>query len=195
MTLDELLEIDDVNAALQEKFDRRGQEIKPEDTNTRLGSYLQNLVEDLIKALWQRTDTLVSGSAVQIFDTRTTGSTNTGSIAAGGSGEFEIEMPTERVSVQWLRVRANSGESGPGGRIRFYSDSARTKLVYDSDMKLGDPPVDVDDFVDGMAWGAFDEDGGGLELDEDDVPHIYGTVNNGGSGPSTFTVRLVAICY
>lgn len=191
MTLAEIL--DSCAALLQVKRDRRGSEVSEANTNTRVGQVWLNFVDDFLLSLKQQIEGVAAGSA-QMKDTRFTGATTTASISAGADGDFEIAFPTERVHVWWLRVRSNSGESGPGGRIQLFADSLRTKTIYDSNLVMGDPPVDVDDFVDGMSWGAFADDGSGLELDGSDVPHMYGTITNGGSGASTFTVRVVAQC-
>lgn len=189
MTLEEILE--EGVLLLQKHHDPRGSEVTDAMTIDRAGAVLFNFYEDWLIALQTRAE---AGGGDEMKDTRFTGATTTVSIPAGEDRDFEIVFPTDRVQVWWLRVRSNSGESGPGGRVQLFVDSLRVKPIYDRELQMGDPLVDVDDFIDRQSWGAFADDGSGLELDESDIPHMYGTITNGGSGPSTFTIRVVAQC-
>jgi hypothetical protein len=190
MTLAEI--VDAIGLLLQQKFDRDGSEVSDADTNTRAGAAWPNAVDDWLMALQTAVDDLKSMAAADfaVKDTRNAGDVTTASIASLATGNFTIVMPSDRVAVQWLRVVSNSSQSGPTGRLQFFADAARTKQVYDSLLRMGDPPVDVDDFVDGMAWGAFADDSSGLESDT-----LYGSVTNGGGSASTFTVKVVAISF
>lgn len=171
---------------LQQHHDPRGSEVGDEVLD-RFGARSLDFIQDWLLALQANVDSLGASSA-QVLDTRTTGATTTGSIAAGDSGDFEIDVPSTRMTVQWLRVRRNSTESSATSSVQFYADAGRTKLVFDSDMKMGDPAVDVYDFADGLTWGAYSTDGTGLEDQK-----LYGTINNDGDGPSTYTIRMVAV--
>lgn len=173
---------------LQQHHDPRGSEVGDEVLD-RFGARSLDFMQDWLIALQSNVDSLGASSA-QVLDTRTTGATTTGSISAGASGDFEIDVPSTRMTFQWIRVRRNSTESTATSTVRFYADADRTKLVYESDLKSGDPAVDVYDFADGLTWGAFSDDGTGL----DDLK-LYGTIDNNGDGASTYTVRAVAIGY
>jgi hypothetical protein len=173
---------------LQQHHDPRGSEVGDEVLD-RFGARSLDFIQDWLLALQANVDGLGASSA-QVLDTRTTGSTSTGSIAAGASGNFEVDVPSSRMTFQWIRVRRNSTESSATSTVRLYADSDRTKLIYESDLKSGDPAIDVYDFADGLTWGAFSDDGTGLE----DLK-LYGTIDNDGDGPSVYVFRCVAIGY
>jgi hypothetical protein len=172
---------------LQKHHDPRGSVVTDAMTIEQAGAVLFNFYEDWLIALQGNVDSLGAGAA-QVLDTRTIGAVTTATINAGASGDFEITVPSTRMSIQWLRCTSNAPSTG--GTLQFFADSARTKLVYESDLKMGDPPVDVADFVDGMAWGAFSDDSTGLT----DLK-LYGTVQNGGVSNSTYTLKLVALGF
>lgn len=173
----------------QLKHDPRGSEVSETDTRTRLGALLQNTVEDWLVALQTGFDGMSAGSAIAL-DTRTTGAVTTASIAGLASGNFQIAVPKTRMRFDFVRCVSNASELGPTGRLQFFADSGRTKTVYASALKMGDPSADTDDFADTMSWGAFANDGTGLA----DLI-LYGTVTNGGAGASTFTVSVVGVGY
>lgn len=173
----------------QLKLDRRGSEVSEADTNRELGAVYLNLVDDWLIAMQTTIDSLGAGAAV-VLDTRSSGETTTASIAGGATGDFEITVPKTRMRFDYLRCLSNSAQSGPTGRLQFFADAGRTKEVYNSLLKVGSPPVDTDDFVDSMSWGAYADDGTGLT----DLI-LYGTVTNGGGSASTFTIRVVGMGY
>lgn len=179
---------------LQKHYDPRGSEVTDAMTIDQAGAVLFNFYEDWLIALQTKVDEVVSTpAALSVKDTRTTGATTTSSIASAGSANFTISMPTDRVSVQWLRVKANNTEGytpSAESQISFYADADRTQLVYQSNLVSGVEADATADFVDGMAWGAFADNGDGLEENI-----LYGTIVNDGDAASTFTVRVVALAY
>jgi hypothetical protein len=172
---------------LQKHHDPRGSEVDDAGMIDRVGARLLNFYEDWLIALQENVDSLGAGAA-QVLDTRTTGATTTATINASATGDFEITVPSTRMSIQWLRCTSNAPSTG--GVLQFFADSARTKPVYESEMRAGDPPVDVADFVDGMAWGAFSDDSTGLTDSK-----LYGRIENTGVSNSTYTLRLVGLGY
>ena len=181
--------VTEIGPLLQEKFDRDGSAVADDDTNTRAGAAWPNAVDDWLMALQERIDSLSAGMA-SVLDTRSAGSVTTASIAGLASGNFEITTPSDRMRFDFVRCLSNSSELGPTGRLQFYADTGRTKLVYDSALQMGEPPVDVDDFIDTLSWGAYADDNSDL-VDE----ILYGTVTNGGAGASTFTIYVVGVGY
>lgn len=193
MTLADILV--EISLLLQQKYDRDGSEVSEADTNTRLGAYWLNAVDDWLMAAQENIDDLkttvdaLSAGAALVFDSRTSGSATTASITSGGgTGNFTITGLGARTTVQWLSVTSNAPSTG--GRVQFYVDSGRTKECYNSEIMSGDPPVDATSLVDGMAWGAFSDDGTGLTGGT-----LYGKITNDGASNSTYTIKMVAIYY
>lgn len=173
----------------QKHHDPRGSEVDDAGMIDRAGAALFNIYEDWLIALQTNYDAMSAASA-QVFDTRSTGATTTASIASAATGNFEIVVPATRLTVSFLRCQRDAGAGSAGGVLSLYVDAARTKLCYRSEMKEGDPAVDVADFTDTLAWGSFSDDGTGLT----DLK-LYGSFQNLSASASTYTIRLVAVAF
>lgn len=176
-----------VNDLVQLKRDRRGAEVAALDTNTRAGASWFNMVDDALLALFAKTDDITATAAV-VYDTRDSPTVTGTATSGGGTVDFEIDVTKERVVLDWIRVV--SDDASEGGMVQLYADSARTKLVYESDIAAGDPPVASTEYDDGNPFTLIASDGTTLD---DQV--IYGTITNDGDTDSTYTVYIMGRGY
>lgn len=179
--------LDAVADLIQLKVDQRGAEVAALDTNTRAGAIWFNMVDDALLALFTKTDSMVAASAV-VYDTRSSPTVTGSATSGGGTVNFQISLSKTRATIDWIRVVSNS--ASVGGLVQLYADSARTKLVYQSEIAAGDPPVASTEYDDGNPFACISSDGTSLA---DEI--LYGTITNDGGTNSTYSVYLVGHGY
>ena len=128
---------------------------------------------------------ILPGPAGNIFDSRGSG-TSTGTILAGFMGVANIPIGMPKGTLSYLKV-STSGVS-TDGRIRIYSDVAKSKLIYEA------PPVASpahgfgNDFVDRTPAYLLADDGTDLENNT-----LYFSIDNSGGMDADFTIEMIIV--
>lgn len=94
----------------------------------------------------------------------------------GKSADFTVPIGLPVGHTTWFKLSSVAGSSS--GSIAVYSDSARTKIIYNSNFS-------TTEHIDGSSWSSIPDDGTNLENDT-----LYCTVTNEGSVDSTYTWEM-----
>lgn len=159
------------------KKDKQGREAALGDLENASGQLWSNWLEDTVLKILEH-------GHRRMLDNRAAPLVTGNATSGGGTVDFTLDVKSVNGRGVWLKVVSDA--ASVGGVVEFFSDAARTKLVYQADIKAGSPPVDSDTLIDGTSWTAIADDGTDLESGT-----LYGRVTNNGGSDSTYTVTLV----
>jgi hypothetical protein len=118
------------------------------------------------------------------IDSRGTGA-STGLIAAAGTGTGTIDVSTTKGTLGYLNV---SADAVTDGRIKFYADVARTKLIYEAPAAASPDHDFTTAFVDRTPAYLLADDGTDLESES-----VHYSITNSGASDATFTIKMIVI--
>jgi hypothetical protein len=118
------------------------------------------------------------------IDNRGTGA-STGLIAAAGTGTGTIDVSTTKGTLGYLNV---SADAVTDGRIKFYADVARTKLIYEAPAAASPDHDFTTAFVDRTPAYLLADDGTDLESES-----VHYSITNSGASDATFTIKMIVI--
>jgi len=119
--------------------------------------------------------------AAAAFDSRSAPETILVNSGTSGNGTIAIGLP--KGTQGYLRVAATTATDG---RIKFYSDAARTKLIYEAPAAASPDHSFATDFVDRTPAYLLADDGTDLASDT-----IYYTIDNSGGLNATFSIYQI----
>jgi len=119
--------------------------------------------------------------AAAAYDSRLTPATIAVGSGASGNGTIAIGLP--KGTQGYLRVSASAVTDG---RVKFYSDVARTKLIYEAPAAASPDHDFTSDFVDRTPAYLLADDGTDLAADT-----IYYTIDNSGGAAATFSIYQI----
>ena len=118
------------------------------------------------------------------LDSRGTGA-STGVIAASATGTGTVDVSADKGTLAYLRVTADAVTSG---RIKFYADSGRTKLIYEAPAAASPDHDFTTAFVDRTPAYLLADDGTNLEGGS-----VHYSITNSGASDATFTISAIVI--
>jgi hypothetical protein len=132
------------------------------------------------------------------IDSRGTGA-STGLIAAAGTGTGSIDVSTTKGTLGYLNVDVSttkgtlgylnvSADTVTDGRIKFYADVARTKLIYEAPAAASPDHDFTTAFVDRTPAYLLADDGTDLESES-----VHYSITNSGASDATFTIKMIVI--
>ena len=159
------------------KLDKQGREATLAELEAAAGQLWGNFIEDVLRRI-------LEFAPRRMLDNRAAPLVTASAAMSGGTVDFELDPKSTNGRGVWLHVVSDA--ASVGGTVEFFADAARSKLVYQSDIAAGDPPVATDTLHDGTPWTAISEDGSDLEAGK-----LYGTITNDGGSNSTYTVQMI----